>query len=295
MRAQLTEDRIDVAIGELARRQGGVVDRRQLLGLGLSSAAIGRRVQRGWLLRLHRGVYAVGHLALGPRGRWWAAVLACGPDAALSDRPAAAAWELLRIPSGPVDVTVPPDGPRSKPGIRTHRRALGPGEHTELDGLPITTVERTLLDIAPVTKFETFQRALEIAQRRRIADHATLVDLCHTGLPGAPVLRAALAEPEIVTNSTLERIFLTLCRRHGILQPDVNQPFGRYVLDFFWPDHALVVEVDGPHHAFTIEDDNARDAECAAAGLTVMRFTDRQVRRRGAWIAEKVLARLSAA
>jgi very-short-patch-repair endonuclease len=291
MHAFDAEDPLNRLIAALAKRQGGVVSRGQLVDLGLRRGAIEDRIKRGWLHPLYRGVYALGHLHLGATGRWFAAVLACGDRAVLSHRSAAAARDLLRIPSGRIDVTVPPDGARSKPGIRTHRRALAPSECVELDGLPITSVERTLLDIANLTKFETFQRCLENAQRRQIVDHATLTSLSDAGLPGSPVLRAALAEPEVITESTVERLFLSLCRRHGIPQPSVNHPFGRYKLDFYWPKHALVVETDGPHHRHTIEYDNERDAECIAAGLTVMRFTDQQVKRRGGFIAEQLLRR----
>lgn len=289
MRHFHAEDPVGHAIAKVAERQGGVISTVQLQSLGLDRSAIRRRVRRGFLHPLHRGVYAVGHLHLGARGRWFGAVLASGPGAVLSHRPAAAAWELLPVPSGSIDVTVRADGARSKPGIRTHRCSLTPAETTMLDGLPITTAERTLLDVAPLVPFERFQRSLENAQRRGIVDHATLTGLGHTGLPGSPVLRAALAEPEVLTDSVLERIFLSLCRRHGIPAPQVNVAFGRYRLDFYWPEHALVVETDGGTHDFSREDDNERDAELAAAGLTVRRFTYNQVTKRSAWVAQKVL------
>jgi predicted transcriptional regulator of viral defense system len=124
MRSELIPPSGDRAVAELAARQHGVVARQQLRALGLSESAISRRVAAARLHRLHAGVYAVGHPLLGARGRWLAAVLACGPDAALSHASAGALWEMRRIDPATIDVTVPRTGARQRPGLRIHRPRL---------------------------------------------------------------------------------------------------------------------------------------------------------------------------
>lgn len=111
------------AIAALAGRQHGVVSSAQLRRIGLSESAISRRTRAGSLHRLHTGVYAVGHTALGPRARWMAAVLACGPAAALSHHAAGALWEIRATTFALVDVTVPRTGARSRPGCASTGRA----------------------------------------------------------------------------------------------------------------------------------------------------------------------------
>ena len=145
MRRQLDTD---FGIAAIAERQGGVASRARLLRIGLSASAIDRRVQGGRLHILHRGVYSVGHRVVGVVGRQWAAVLACGPEAALSHGSAGAAWNIRASAAGTIDVTVRQSG-RARKGIRVHRiSALQADEVTELNGLAITTPARTLLDLA---------------------------------------------------------------------------------------------------------------------------------------------------
>jgi predicted transcriptional regulator of viral defense system len=117
-------DSPDLEIARIAARQYGVVTHRQLLAAGLGRSAISKRAGRGRLHRLHRGVYAVGHVAFDIERHWMAAVLACGDGAVLSHGSAAAHWGLLRPFDGPVEVSVPSnDGYRQRPGIRLHRCA----------------------------------------------------------------------------------------------------------------------------------------------------------------------------
>lgn len=113
---------VDLAIGQIARRQHGIVTTKQLVAVGLTRAAISKRVRAGRLYRLHQGIYAVGHEGLSHEAHWMAAVLACGPGAALSDGSAAVHWGLLRPLEGPVDVSVPTQAGRARRrGIRIHR------------------------------------------------------------------------------------------------------------------------------------------------------------------------------
>ena len=140
----------DPVIAALADAQHGVVARSQLLMRGLTSREIERRVEARRLNVVHRGVYAVGHRGLTVEGRWMAAVLAVGPDAALSHVSAAMAWDLRRTASGVIHVTVPGDGGRKRRrGIKVHRSvSLRADDVTVLRGIPITTAERTIIDLA---------------------------------------------------------------------------------------------------------------------------------------------------
>jgi len=139
---------VDGRIAALAARQHGVVAARQLKALGLARQTIADRVATGRLHRVHRGVYAVGHPVLGGHGRWMAAVLACGPRAALSHASAGALWGVRPNAARRPDVSVPRSG-GERPGLRVHRaRSLSPDEVTTHRGIPVTTPARTVLDLA---------------------------------------------------------------------------------------------------------------------------------------------------
>jgi putative AbiEi antitoxin of type IV toxin-antitoxin system len=138
----------DSTIATLATMQYGVVSRAQLLAAGIGPGAIATRIKRHQLHRLHRGVYAVGHTALVPLAREMAAVLACGPNACLSHLSAAWLWRLLDAVVELVEVTVQ-GSTRRRPGLRVHTsRLLGPDQVCRHRGLPVTTPERTLIDLA---------------------------------------------------------------------------------------------------------------------------------------------------
>ena len=176
----------DHPIAEIAARQGGVVSRAQLVGLGLSTSGIDRRVGAGRLHRIHRGVYAVGHPQVGEVGRRWAAVLACAPGAVLSHESAGAAWDLVRAPSGAVHVTIRPGGHRAVPGIRLHRsRSIG-REITTLEGLPVTTVARTLIDLAGSgLRARRLEALVDRAEQLHLVDFAELRAMCRPGRSGS--------------------------------------------------------------------------------------------------------------
>lgn len=274
------QELVDRGVAKVAERQCGVVSTAQLLGLGLSDKQIGWCVRRGWLHRLHRGVYAVGHRRLTAEGRWHAAVLACGDRAALSHRAAAAAWDLRAWGGGTIDVTVlTPGGRATHLGVRVHRR---PGvEVTSRDGLRLTTVERTLLDLAPQLRPRELERALEQAQHRRLVDHGALAELARRPAAGAAKLRSLLAEPLTFTRSELERTFLELVDAANLPRPLTNHRIGPYECDFVWPAQRLIVETDGAEHHHTrhaFEHDRAKDAELTRQGWRVVRLTHRRLR-----------------
>lgn len=274
-------------LGAVAWRQHGVVSSAQLRALGIGRGAIDWRVRHGALHPLSRGVYAVGHARLTLRGRYWAALLACGgPGAAvLSHRSAAAVWDLLPSPAGRHDVTTLRRG-ASSAAVRVHRtRSMRPADVTHDDGLPITTVTRTLIDLADVLTLHRLTRVCHRAEVLRVLDAKMIVTRLDE-LPGRRrrALRAALdtlshADPHH-TRSELEERFLALIAKFGLPQPRVNSRVEGHEVDFFWPNDGLIVETDGlaAHGTPTaFEHDRRRDAELQLAGYRVVRFTWRQI------------------
>jgi predicted transcriptional regulator of viral defense system len=138
----------------------------QLKDRGYSHGMLCDRAAAGRLHRIQRGVYAVGYRRISQKGRWMAAVLACGPGALLSHRAAIALWNLRPRSGGLVDVTST-RGKHGQPGIRVHNvRSLSAAERTVLDGIPVTSLERTLLDYAAVALEQQLRHALETSERR---------------------------------------------------------------------------------------------------------------------------------
>jgi len=265
-------------VATLAFAQHGVVSVAQLHAVGLHRNAIAHRVRHGRLHRVHRGVYAVGHPRLAWRGRLWAAILACGgPEAAvLSHRSAAALHDLLPVPGGAVDVTSLRRS-ASTPGIRVHRGdTLTDVDHA--DGLPLTTVSRTLVDLADVLSPHRLERVVHRAEHLRVLDAEAL------RLPGRRSLGRALAtlrhdQPDI-TRSELEECFLSLVAKNDLPRPELNVRLHGSEVDALWRQHALVVELDGAATHLTaraFERDRQRDARLLLAGVRVVRLTYRQV------------------
>jgi len=298
------EPHVDQVIAELAARQHGVVTWRQLLAVGLGRGAIEHRNRSGRLHRLHRGVYAVGHRRLSREGRWMAAVLALGEGAVLSHRSAAALWDLRPSAAGKIDVTVPArTGRARRSGVRVHRSsALPASEVTRHDTIAVTTVARTLLDLAEIVPSSSSQRALERAEGLRLFDLRAIrsaIDL-HPTRPGSPALAASLAEYEEdeLTRSEMENQFLSLCAEHDIPRPRVNAIVEGYTVDFFWRAQRLIAETDSRRYHATraaFERDRARDAALTVGGYRVVRFTYRQIQREAAGVAGTLLALIATA
>ena len=266
-------------MADLAARRHRVVTRAQILAEGLTDRAIARRVARGWLHRQHDGVYSVGTARLDRRGRWMAAVLACGPGAVLSHRDAAALWGILPSNRAAIEVTAP--SLRRREGVEVYRRRLAPDEITEVDGIPVTSVARTLLDLAAVESPRRLQRALNEAERLRLLDHTTLTEQFqrHPRAKGIATLRH-LAPDETITRSDLERRFLAFCDRHGIPKPHTNATVEGLEVDAYWPHAKLVVELDGfayhsSHRAF--HEDRERDRRLTMQGVRVIRVTTKHL------------------
>lgn len=291
---------MDVGIARLAERQHGVVARRQLIAIGVDRNRIRRRLEQGRLHPIHRGVYAVGHRALTRHGRWMAAVLACGPGAALSHRAAAALWGL-RSSAAAIDVSITSrSGRERRCGIVLHHVQLDRSEVTEHAGIPVTTPARVLLDLAAILPPRDIARAVEAAERARVFDLDALGELFarYPRRPGTKALTTAIAlhRPDLeLTRSELERRFLELCDEHGVDAPLVNAPVGPYVADFLWPGHRLIVESDGAETHLTrtaFERDRIRDAELTVAGFRVVRLSYRRIADQPAAVAETIRALL---
>ena len=285
MRGKVAQEFLDSMIAGLAGRQHGVVSRGQLLAIGLSADQIDRRVRAGRLHPLYRGVYAVGHRVLSRKGHWMAAVLACGDGAVLSHRDAATLWGIRASAASRIDVTVPSRGGRAgRSRLRLHRVRLPAEETTIRDGIPVTTLPRTLLDLAAVVPGDALKKATKEAERLRLFDLAEVNRTLHgnTRRPGCRALRTALAtyEEPAFTRSDLEGLMLALCERHRLPKPLVNTTVAGYEVDFLWSEPGLIVETDGrqdhlTRHAF--EEDRARDVRLTVLGYRVLRFTHRQL------------------
>jgi predicted transcriptional regulator of viral defense system len=217
-------------IAQLAREQHGVVARSQLEQAGVTSRQIKTRVGDGRLVRLHRGVYAVGHNRLRSEGRWLAAVLACGPGALLSHRSAAALHGLRPATAGAVEVSTVWHR-ASADGLRVHgRRRLAPEDRDVALGVPVTSVARTLVDLADVLRPEQLRSALVRVEDQRSADVRAIEQALARvrGRPGRghAALRAALDELRERrggrTRSDLEELFLALVARTGLPRPRTN-------------------------------------------------------------------------
>jgi very-short-patch-repair endonuclease len=237
------------------------------------------------LHRVHRGIYLVGHTAAPQRAREMAAVLVCGPGAVVSHRTAAGLWALLSPDeASAVDVTVVDSWGRDRPGVKVHRACrLERRDVRQLDGIPVTSPARTLLDLAVVVPPDAFERALAEAEARRLVRERDLTDVLsrNRGRRGAGVLRAFFVGQEaVLQRSRAERRLLSLVRGAALPAPELNTRLGRFEVDFLWRAERLVVEVDGyalhgGRAAF--ERDRRRDAELQAEGLRVMRVTWRQL------------------
>jgi hypothetical protein len=237
-------------------------------------------------------VYAVGHARPTREGRWRAAVLACGPGAVLSHRDAAALHGIRPSARRRIDVTTARRGRTGPKEIDLHRvRNLHPDDVTTVDGIPVTTVARTLVDLAEVVSREAVEKAVNEAEVRRLLDvRAVTAALARAnGRRRAAVLRRAIARAADTppTKHELQRRFRRLCHDAGLPPPTEEAGItidGRRIeVDFLWPDRRLIVETDGAATHMTrkaFHDDRSRDVALTVAGYRVLRFTWDDITRR---------------
>lgn len=307
MRPQTRTVPVDARIAELAERQHGVASREQLLAIGVTPSMLRTRIAKRTLVRLHRGVYALGHRRLRPNGHRLAAVLAMGPGAALSHRDAAAVHGLRPANRARIDVTTTSRGRTSQPGIDLHHTTtLEPHDLTTVDGIPVTTVACTLVDLAAVVPKDQLAKALREAEQQRTADLHEIEDAMrrtrHRPGNGHRALRAVLDEHRRLgtqlTRSVLEDRFLALLDAHHVPRPLTNVHLHGIEVDACWPAARLVVELDGyAHHSDrrAFQRDRDKGNALTDAGFTVLRHTHDDVVRRPRQVAERIRRRLAEA
>jgi very-short-patch-repair endonuclease len=264
---------------ELARIAGaahGVVTRAQLVGAGVTLSEIRQRMRTGALIREHRGVYRVGHRAPSLEARSLAAVRACGEEAVLTGPAAAYLLGLLKGSPPQAEVTAPTE--RRIEGVKTRRRRLDPKDVTTWRSTRITTVPRTLVDLAASLPVDDLARACHEAGVRHGTTPA-MVDAVlarRPNSPGAARLRRILSGDVRVTLSKLERRFLERLREAGLLLPQTNRPAGGRRVDCRWPEQRLTVELDSyryHHSRHAWEQDHRREREARARGDDFRRYT----------------------
>jgi very-short-patch-repair endonuclease len=291
---------METILREYGAVQHGLVTRAQLLSAGVADHVIERRVRSGRLVRVHRGVYQA-DAVVGACAREMAAVLACGGECRLSHRSAGVLWKLLFYGSSDelMEVTMHRRRRRHIAGIRVHRvNDLAPDEVTMVDGIPVTTPARTLLDLGECLSTRELEQALARAERSGLVTREAVRAMVqrHPQHRGARMLRQLLHDdaPAAFTRSKAEETLLALVRKARLPAPQVNARLLHYEVDFLWPTPGLIVEVDGmAFHgsARAFVEDRRRDAELTAAGYRMVRFTWQDITQR--W--EATLVRLAQA
>ena len=265
------------AIVATARRQHGLITRRQLFELDLSDSGISWRCATGRLFRVHAGVYAVGRPPDTPLQRAAAAVLACGPHAALSHHSALTLWGLEKRWSDPWHVTVRRD--RRRPHIVVHRsRGLIHADLRVQLGILATSPARTMLDCAPELSDRRLARVVADGRLRGLLRVSQLADVAgrFPYHPGRRRLLATILDAGAPTRSDFENAFLDLCVRSGLPRPQLNAWVAGYEVDALFADERLIVELDGwafHQDKASFERDRNRDADTLAAGLATVRIT----------------------
>jgi hypothetical protein len=269
-------------IAKIAGSQHGNITRAQLLEIDVSPAGVGRRVANGVLLREFHAVYRVGHRAPNVLARYCAAVLACGEGAAALCGPAAAfAYGLLRGQPPAPEVIVA--GHRKVRGVIVHRaRSLDPADVRIWQGIPTTTVPRTLIDLAGILSLDVLARVHHEARIRFHVQPEAVDDVLQrrrnsTGIAG---LRAVVHGDTPLLLSRLERSFVRFLRVHAFPLPITNRPEGAHYVDCRWPQYRLTVELDSFrfHNSRLVwEQDRQRDREAHDRGDKLRRFTWRDV------------------
>lgn len=275
------------ALARLADESHGVVTAQQLRDLGYSPAAVARATAAGRLHRVHRGVYAVGRRELTPHGRCLAAVAACGRGAVLSHASAAWLWGMLALCPPVPEVTVPRRGD-GRERIRVHRAAtLAPEERNVAEGIPVTSVHRTLFDLAASGSRRLLGGAVERCERLGLLDLPALDALLRErrGQRGAPALREALEiyRDPVFSRARSERLFLDLVKQAGLPRPAINRFVAGFEVDAYWEAERFAVEIDGwewHRDRASFERDPVKIERLKLSGIEAIRITARRIERR---------------
>lgn len=292
----------ELATQRLAKAQLGLVSRTQAIALGMTRTTIRERVAAARWQAMYPGVYLLGVVAPTWHQKVMGACLFAGPKAVASHRAAGVLWQMDGLVRAPVEITVPHHEEAVLRLVAVHRsRKLDERDVTRRAGVPITVVERTLVDLGRYLEPREVEKALESVLRRElVTPQAVWTYIQERGgrLPGCRLLRGILmargdAKP---AGSGGEVEFLRLLRRAGLPQPvrqfRLDLPSGRVAfLDFAWPDVGLGMEYDGydTHggrlaHAADLE----RQNEIVSLGWTLLRYAGRRVRRNPAAVVDEV-------
>ena len=284
---------------DLATRQHGVVATRQLKPLGYSRSSVSKAAKEGRLHRLHRGVYVVGHRRLDWQGHCMAAVLACAPAVA-SHASAAYAWGLFRYPPARIQLIVPTERHRKR-WCTVHYGFLAPADIADHDGIPVTSVARTLLDQAAVVSDDRLGRMLERAEELGLFDQRAVDELLGRAgrHPGIQRMKRGLSiyrdDPAFVRSRT-EKRFLDLVRRAGLPRPATNVYVEGFELDAYWERERFAVEIDvfethGTRGAF--ERDRLREDDLQLQGIEMIRVTGPRLKDEPVAVTRRVGAHLA--
>jgi predicted transcriptional regulator of viral defense system len=270
-----------VRVAELAERQWGVVARFQLEESGLEAAGISRWINEHRLHRIHPGVYAVGHRALGIEGRLAAALFYAGPGAVLFGVTAGYWWGMFAGEPKRMHVAIP-GRRRSRPSVRVHEQRNY--ERVWHKRLPLTPPAQTLLEIATQVRMMELRRALAEAEYQRLVTLDEVRGVLGRGKPGSAALRVTMEchNPRLArTKSKLEDLLISLCERYSVIPPGgVNVVVAEWLVDAVWFEQKVVVELDGYAAHSTparLHRDHRRDLDLRAAGFVVLRYTWHQL------------------
>jgi very-short-patch-repair endonuclease len=289
-------------IARLADRQHGVVGRDQLAHMRVPERTIERWLDSGRLHALHRGVFAVGHPRIGEAGRRWSAVLAYGETALLSHRSAATLWGLARQRSSLIDITAETgrQGICRREGIFIHRGRLHPEDRDVRAGIPVTTVARTLFDMAEFVSLKRLESAWEEADRLGFLELREVERVCEWGYGRRALrpIRRLLTEARAatITRSPLEDEFAAFCRDRGLPTPSFNTTVLGFEVDALWPRQRLAAELDSWEfhgHRAAFERDRARDSALQVAGYRIIRVTHRRIHSEADKLGAEISALLS--
>jgi hypothetical protein len=266
---------VERVIGALASSAKGVVARRELLRAGVSADEIHHRLLSGSLIREYPGVYRVGHRAPNVESSYMAAVKACGEGALLGGLAAAHLLGLIKGKAPAPEVTTPTE--RRIKGVRTRRSvAVCRADATKWRGIPVTSVPRTLIDIAPRLSPDRLARACHEAGVLHKTTPHQVERILRPNAPGAAKLRAVMRGDTKVLLSKLERKFLERLKAASFPLPETNKPAGGRRVDCRWPEHNLTVELDSyTYHSSrdAWENDRRREREAYARGDNFRRYT----------------------
>ena len=303
----LQHDQFDARIARLAARQHGAFSREQAIYAGGTKDAIHRRVKRGRWERVAPAVYRIAGGVASWRQSLLVACLAWGEGAVASHRGAAPLSNIAGFAPGQIELTVPQGRHRTGPGI-VHRNALTAVDVTVVDGIPVTTPARTLIDLASVVPLETLEEALDDALRRRIVSVARLrwrlSELARPGRPGVAAMRRLLEERDpmaAVPASVFERRLLRVLRRGGLPTPVLQHEIRDgdrlvAVADFAYPDARLAIEADSYRwHSgrLKFEHDRARRNRLTLLGWRIIHVTWTDLTRRPAQVIEEIRSALT--